>query len=145
MEDGRTVKEYAKEQLLSELIETQILVDKAGDYGIELSEDERAQFASEAQAYIDKIGPDIMEVFGITQNAVEKVYIDNEIKGRVKGTIIEDITAELKEDAANADLSEADLELKAEEEYQIRFAQWKEDYDIVIGDQWDNIVIGSAG
>jgi len=145
MEDGRTVKEYAKEQLLSELIETQILVDKAGDYDIELTEEEIAQFGTEAQAYIDKIGPDIMEVFGITSEAVEKVYTDNEIKNRVKNAIIDEITTELSEDSANADLSDADLELKAEEEYQIRLTKWKDSYTIVIGEQWDNIVIGSAG
>jgi len=145
MEDGRTVKEYAKEQLLSELIETQILIDKAGEYGIELTEDENAQFTTEAQAYIDKIGSDIMEAFGITKEAVEKVYKDNEIKSRVKSAIISEITTELNKDSANADLSETDLELKAEEEYQKRFAEWKDNYTIVIGDQWDNIVIGSAG
>lgn len=145
MEDGRTVKEYAKEQLLSELIETQILIDKAVDYGVELTEDETALYASEAQDYIDKIGQDIMEAFGITSDAVEKVFKENEIKARVKSAIIEEITTELSEDSANADLSDADLELRAEEEYQKRLATWKESYDIVRGEQWDNIIIGSAG
>lgn len=145
MDDGRTVKEYAKEQLLSELIETQILIDKAGDYGIELTEDDMAVFTSEAQSYIDKIGSDIMEAFGITADAVEKVYKDNEIKSRVKSAIIGEITTELSEDSANVDLSDADMELKAEEEYQKRLTEWKDSYNIVIGEQWNNIVIGSAG
>lgn len=145
MDDGRTVKEYAKEQLLSELIETQILIDKAEEYNVELTESQLAIFTSEAQAYIDKIGPDIADMFGITHAAVEKVFKDNEIKLRVKSEIMDGITDELSKDSANAELSESDLALKLEEEYQKLIASWKDSYNIVIGDQWDNIVIGSAG
>ena len=145
MEDGRTVAEAAKAQLDDDIVRTEILVDKASEYGVEATDDIKKACASDAKELIDGLGEDICNEFGLTLEGVESVYLKREISTQVMTAINDKVREELLADSANKDLSEADLEIKISEGYEKKYQEMKKSYRIAYADMWDNIVVGSVG
>ena len=52
MEDGTKLHEYAKNELYNGLVRTEILISKAGEYGVSLTDEEKQQCADEALSLI---------------------------------------------------------------------------------------------
>lgn len=144
-EDGRTVAEAAKDQLDDDIVRTEILVDKASEYGVEATDDIKQACKSDAKELIDGLGEDICNEFGLTLEGVESVFLKREISTQVMTAINDKVREELLADSANKDLSEADLEIKISEGYEKKYQEMKASYTITYADMWDNIVVGSVG
>ena len=144
-EDGETVAEAAKAQLDDDIVRTEILCDKAADYGIEANSDIQEACRTDAQELIDGLGEDICAEFGLTESAVESVFLKREISTQVITAINDEVREELLQDPENESLSDADLEVKISEGYEERYQEMKAEYDITYSDIWDNIVVGSVG
>ena len=145
MEDGRTVAEAAKAQLDDDIVRTEILVDKALEYGVEATDDIKQACKSDAKELIDGLGEDICNEFGLTLEGVESVYLKREISTQVMTAINDKVREELLADSANKNLSEADLEIKISEGYEKKYQEMKASYTITYADMWENIVVGSVG
>lgn len=145
MEDGRTVAEAAKAQLDDDIVRTEILVDKALEYGVEATDDIKQACKSDAKELIDGLGEDICNEFGLTLEGVESVYLKREISTQVMTAINDKVREELLADSANKKLSEADLEIKISEGYEKKYQEMKASYTITYADMWENIVVGSVG
>ena len=137
--------EAAKAQLDDDIVRTEILVDKASEYGVEATDDIKKACASDAKELIDGLGEDICNEFGLTLEGVESVYLKREISTQVMTAINDKVREELLADSANKDLSEADLEIKISEGYEKKYQEMKKSYRIAYADMWDNIVVGSVG
>lgn len=144
-ESGVTVAEAAKNQLNDDIVRTEILVDKAADYGVEATEDIKKACKADAQQLIDGLGEDICREFGLTLEGVERVYLKREISTQVMTAINDKIREELLEDEANKALDDAELEIKISEGYEAKYQEMKKSYTISYADIWDNIVVGSVG
>lgn len=145
MEDGRTVAEAAKAQLEDDIVRTEVLVDKAADYGVEATEDIKKACQSDAQQLIDGLGEDICNEFGLTLEGVERVFLKREISTQVMTAINDKIREELLADEASQALDDAELEIKISEGYEAKYQEMKNSYTISYADIWDNIVVGSVG
>ena len=143
MDDGRTVAEQAKDQLLNDRIETMLLVNHAADYDVELTAEMKAQYADSAHEYITALGSDICAQFGLKASAVAKVYSDNEIRNQVYLLISEQISSDIK--AQNADITDEALEQEVMDAYNKLLEQWKSETVIETTEIWDSIVVGSVG
>lgn len=143
MDDGRTVADQAKDQLLNDRIETMLLVNHAADYGVELTAEMKAQYADSAHEYITGLGSDICAQFGLKASAVAKVYSDNEIRNQVYLLISEQLSSDIK--AQNSDITDEALEQEVMDAYNKLIEQWKSDAVIETTDIWDSIVVGSVG
>ncbi len=143
MDDGRTVAEHAKDQLLNDQVETMLLVNHASDYGIELTAEMKAQFADSAHEYIAGLGADICEQFGLKASAVAAVYSDNEIRNQVYLTMSEQLSSQIKEQ--NSDITDEALEQAVMDAYNDLIDQWKSEAMVETTEIWDSIVVGSVG
>lgn len=144
-DSGKTVAEAAKEQLDDDIVRTEILVDKASEYGVEVTDDIKQACKDDAQELIDGLGEAICNEFGLTLEGVESVYLKREISTQVMTAINDKVREELLADDANKNLSEADLEIKISEGYEAKYQEMKASYTITYADMWENIVVGSVG
>ena len=145
MDDGRTVAEYAKEQLYNDIVRTQILVGQAGNYGISLTDEMSAQLADSAQQYVDQLGPEICEQFGLNASAIAQVYQDGELSSSVYNAVRDQLTSQLQEDPDYSGLSSEDFETAVNDAYSTLYEGWLDEADIQTTDIWDTIVVGSVG
>ena len=135
MDDGTLLGDYAKNELYNGLVRTEILIAKAGDYNVELTDEEKQQCADEAQTYVDGLGSAICQNFGLTLEGVTTVNENEALSTKVYNAALDQLAAETGETSDEA-LAEAFEEL---------YTQWQGEYTVETDPIWDNIVVGSVG
>lgn len=145
MEDGRTVAEYAKEQMYEDIVKTQILADQASNYGVEMTDEMNAQLADAAQQYVDKLGAEICEQFGLNASAIARAYQDGELSTAVYNAVRDQLSADMKADSNYSSLSDEEFEGAVNDAYNALFEEWKNSAEILTTPLWDTIVVGSVG
>ena len=145
MENGQTVSEYAKQQMYDDIVRIQILVGQAANYGVEMTDEMRAQLADSAQEYVDKLGPEICAQFGLNASAIAQVYQDGELSNAVYNTVLDQLRTQMREDSNYSSLSDEEFENAVNDAYNALFEEWKASADIQTTAIWDTIVVGSVG
>ena len=145
LDDGRTIEQFAKDTLLDDLVRIQILNDKAGDYGIELTDEEISQCEKDAQGYFSGIGTEIAQQFGINHDAVIQVYKEAELSVDVYNAAVNQLEAEMRGQEAYANMSEEEFEAAVNSAYDEMYEGWLAEYDVTTTEIWDAIVIGAVG
>ena len=135
MEDGVTVRDYAKEELKIGLIRAEILISKADEYQVELVDEEKQVCAEEAKSYIASIGPVICQDFGLTEEADRLVKEKQYLSTKVYNAVLDSLEATL-DDPSDAALSEA---------FDNLYNEWLESATITEDPVWEYIVMGSVG
>ena len=135
LEDGTTLRDYAKEDLKKGLVRTEILISKAVEYGVSLTDEEKQDCANEAKNYIASIGPVICEDFALTEEADALVLEKQLLSTKVYNAALEKL-AETEEDTSEAALAEAFEEM---------YAAWEQEYTITEDPLWENVIMGSVG
>ena len=135
LEDGTTLRDFAKEDLKKGLVRTEILISKAEEYGVSLTEEEKQECAAEAKSYIASIGPVICEDFALTEEADTLVLEKQLLSTKVYNAALEKL-AETEEDTSEAALAEAFEEM---------YTTWEQEYTITEDPLWDNVIMGSVG
>ena len=135
MEDGTKLHEYAKTELYNGLVRTEILISKADEYSVALTEEEKQQCADEAKAYIEEIGPAIAKDFALNEDGVRIMKEKQALSTKVYNAALEKI-GETAEDTSDEGLAKA---------FETEYETWKNEASITADPIWDNIVIGSVG
>lgn len=81
--EGYTFADYAKEDIMSQMIQLKIVGTKASELGIELTDDELQEISDTADEYLSGITDEDIEKYGLTKEIVEKVYKDNYISDKI--------------------------------------------------------------
>lgn len=145
LDNGQTVSESAKEALYQNIVETQVLVQKADEYEIALTDEISASLADEVQEYIDTLGEDICEQFGVTASALLQNYEYEELSSEVYDAVWDNLYTEMQEEEEYSDLSDEDLESAVDEAYEELYEEWEAEITIETTDLWDTIIVGSVG
>ena len=145
MDNGQTVAEYAKEQMYEDIVKTQILAGQAANYGVEMTDEMNAQLADAAQQYVDDLGPEICEQFGLNASAISRAYQDGELSTAVYNAVRDKLSTEMKADSNYSSLSDEEFENAVNDAYNALFEEWKSSADIQTTELWDTIVVGSVG
>lgn len=135
MDDGTLLGEYAKEELYKGLVRTEILIAKAGEYNVSLTDEEKQQCADDAKKYMDDLGTAIAQDFGLTLEGVQTIKEKEALSTKVYNAALEQIGTETGETSDEA-LSKA---------FEDKYAEWEKDYKVTTDPIWDNIVVGSVG
>lgn len=135
LEDGTVLRDYAKEELKAGMVRTEILISKAEEYNVSLTDEEKQNCADEAKAYIDSIGPVICDNFALSEEADALVREKELISTKVYNAALERI-AETAEDTSEAALAQAFEEM---------YETWMDEYTITEEPLWANIIMGSVG
>lgn len=135
MEDGTLLYEYAKTELESGLVRTEILNSKAEEYDVSLTDEEKQQCADEAKAYIEDLGAAICEDFALTEEGVRLMKEKQALSTKVYNAALDKI-AETADDTSEAALAQS---------FEALYENWKLEYVVTEDPIWENIVIGSVG
>ena len=135
MEDGTTVRDYAKDELKKGLIRAEILISKADEYNVTLTDEDKQVCAEEAKSYIASIGPVICQDFGLTEEADRIVKEKQFLSTKVYNVVLDSLEASL-EDTSDAALAEA---------FESLYNEWLQSYTVTEDPVWENIVMGSVG
>ncbi len=102
-EDGNdiTVESYVKEQAVSNIKQIIVLNNKAGDYDISLSDDEKKNCEEYAKTFAAQDeGKQILAECGATVDDMTAIYEDNAIASKVQEKMVEDTDTEVSDDEA---------------------------------------------
>ena len=99
-DDGRTLEDMLKGDVMSLLTELHLLCAHAKEYGAQLTEEEQAVIAERAQNFMESNTPEVLEAAGATEESVEHYLSRNELAARTAQLIQDAYEPELDEDAA---------------------------------------------
>lgn len=77
LEDGDTLEEYAKQELLKQMTEVKIICLQANKEGISLTDEEKGQVKQNVTAFMDRVTESDKETYGLQEQTVEAVLQDN--------------------------------------------------------------------
>ena len=99
-EDGRTLEEMLKADVMSLLTELHLLENHAEEYGVQLTEEEQAVIADRAQNFMESNTQAVLEAAGATRESVECYLSRNELAGKTAEQIQNAYEPQLKEEDA---------------------------------------------
>lgn len=76
---GKSASDVAKQGAIDNLIMTKVLVEKAVELGLSLDETTRQSVEDKSVSYFESLEPSFVERYGVTQEVVRRVLIDNKI------------------------------------------------------------------
>lgn len=99
-EDGQTLEQVLKSDVMSLLTELHLLCAHAEEYGVELTEEEQAVIAERAENFMESNTPEVLEAAGATAERVERYLTRNELAGKTAEQIQSSYEPEIDEEAA---------------------------------------------
>ena len=99
-DDGRTLEDMLKSDVMSLLTELHLLCAHAEEYGARLTEEEQAVIAQRAQSFMESNTPEVLEAAGATEESVRHYLTRNELAARTAEEIQAAYEPELNEEEA---------------------------------------------
>ncbi len=96
----RTLEDYLKSQVVSQLAQVKSMVLLADEQEIELSEDEKEKAGEAAHAYFLSLGEDEVRLLKTDEDGIRKMYEDYCLAYKAYGQITEDAAVEISDDEA---------------------------------------------
>ena len=81
-DDGRTLEDVLKGDVMSLLAELHLLCAHAEEYGAQLTEEDQAGIAKRAQSFMESNTPEVLEAAGATEESVAHYLTRNELAAR---------------------------------------------------------------
>lgn len=79
VEGDQSFGEYAKAEVMDNLIQIKIIVQQAAKQGVTLAADEVSEISREAEEYLEGIKSSDIKEYGLTQEFIEAIYQDNRL------------------------------------------------------------------
>lgn len=154
LSDDMTMEESVKADVMSALLQTALLCSVAEEYGVSLSEEDKAAVEEQIEYFLENAGSTLIERTGADEELLRTVYTNNALANRVWEYMTQDIdtTAEPEDyrqvkisylllvepsDSSSTDSDSTEDTEDGEEEAEI-------DYDALIQEMYDRAVAGEA-
>lgn len=98
--DGRAFEAVAKDEIISEITQLEIICQEAEKLGITLNEDEKSEVKDAAAEHFGEITAEDAKKYGITLGDLESVYEENSLAKKVFDNITLDVDTEVSDEAA---------------------------------------------
>ena len=98
--DGVRLSDNIKNMVLAQIAQVKVMNLMATDYGISLTEEEKALISESTSQYYASLNADEITLLGATPEVVEKIYTEYAIANKVYEYIIRDINPEISDDEA---------------------------------------------
>lgn len=99
-DDGRTLEDMLKGDVMSLLTELHLLCAHADEYEVQLTEEEQIVIAERAQNFMESNTPEVLKAAGAARDSVECYLSRNELAGKTAEEIQNAYEPELDEDMA---------------------------------------------
>lgn len=88
--EAQTVETITKEDIVREILQVKVLVQKADSYGVALTQEEETQISQQAQDFINGLTDADKAETGVTLEVAQQVYEENAIAGKVYDRIMQE-------------------------------------------------------
>lgn len=89
--DGTTMTDSVKNSVMENIRECYLMDAHAADYGVELTEEEKAAITQAAATFLADNSPQALEKMGATQETVEEMLRLNKMQAKMRAAIYEEI------------------------------------------------------
>ena len=96
--EAQTVETITKEDIVREILQVKVLVQKADSYGVALTQEEEAQISQQAQDFINGLTDADKAETGVTLEVAQQVYEENAIAGKVYDRIMQEGGVEVSDE-----------------------------------------------
>lgn len=126
--DGETMTDSVKKGVMENIQEYYLMDAHAKDYGVELSDEEKAEITQAAAKFLEDNSEEAKNAMGATQETVEEMLRLYKIQSKVRAAIVEDIDTDVAdEECAQKTFSYVRLEKAADADTAADDAQTEED------------------
>ncbi len=98
--DGVTLEQNVKDIALAQIARIKTMNLMAGQYGVALDEEEKAQTENAARAYYDSLNDTERALMGVTEETIRDLYAEFALAEKVYRYTIKDINPEISDDEA---------------------------------------------
>ena len=125
LEDGDSLEESAKKELLREMTEVAVICTEAKTEGIKLTEGEQAEAENNASAFLGSVTDEDKKLYGFVEDRVKDIYMDHALANKMYHVVT----------------SESDTSLK-DKAFEDAYSKWSEDIEIHMSvELWKSIGI----
>lgn len=96
-EDGRTMADHLKEQVLDTIMQTHLMNQHAEEYGTELTEEDRTKIAEQAESFLGTYHDSLLTFAGADRPFVEEKLAETRMAEKVAQAMAADYEPELEE------------------------------------------------
>lgn len=96
--DAQTVETITKEDVIREILQVKVLVQKADSFGVALTQEEEEKILQQAQDFINGLTDADKAEIGATQELAQQVYEENAIAGKVYDRIMQEGGVEVSDE-----------------------------------------------
>ena len=98
--DGVTLEQNVKDIALAQIARIKTMNLMAGQYEVELSDEEKAQVENAANAYYNSLNDTEIELMGVSEKTIRNLYTEFALAEKVYQYTIKDINPEISDDEA---------------------------------------------
>lgn len=98
--DGVTLEDNVKETVLARLAQVKTMYLLALEHEVELTEEESQKIDTAAEEYYASLNEKEVELMGVTQDTIKKLYMEYTMADKVYEQIIQEINPEISDDEA---------------------------------------------
>lgn len=100
LENGMTLEENVKENVLKKILETAVLAAHAPEYNIELTQDDRAQLDEITASFLSEYGTAVLEEIGEDADYAKKIFEKALLASKVKEAAMSAVDIEVTDEEA---------------------------------------------
>lgn len=100
LENGMTLEENVKENVIKKILETTVLAAHAPEYNVELTQDDRAQVEEITAAFLAEYGTAVLEEIGENTDYAKKIFEKALLASKVKEAAMGAVELEVSEEEA---------------------------------------------
>ena len=98
--DGVTLEQNVKDIALAQIARIKTMNLMAGEYGVELSDEEKAQVENAARTYYSSLNETEIEQMGVSERTINELYTEFALAEKMYRYTIKDINPEISDDEA---------------------------------------------
>ena len=99
-DDSVNLEDVTRKDIIEDIVHVKLLVSKAADYKVALSDEETARVETETDDFYEKMTDDQIEKMQLSYELVKKVMKENALARKVYDTIIEEAAIEVSDEEA---------------------------------------------
>ncbi len=99
-DDSVSLEDVTRKDIIEDIVHVKLLVNKANEYKVALTDEETAKVAAETDDFYEKLTDDQISEMKLSYDLVKKVMNENAIARKVYNTIIEEAAIEVSDEEA---------------------------------------------
>ncbi len=93
--NGRTMEDSVKEEIMAQILQTEVLISHADEYGVSLTDADMEKVNQACNDFFETMDEKMIEMSGATDELVKQVYEKNALANKVWQAVVADVDTEV--------------------------------------------------